>query len=61
MIDDVDQVVRYTTPLGQARFGRADIHAPIQCRRIESDDLRIEPGARATPTAVLPDAVGPVR
>ena len=60
-LDHVDQVVRDTAALGHRRLGGADVHPPVDRRRVHGDDLGIQPGASATPTAVLPEAVGPVR
>ncbi len=39
-IDDVDQVMRYALALYRARLGGADVHAPVNLRRIERDDLQ---------------------
>ena len=38
-IDDVDQVVRHRGALGRARLGGADVHAAVDQRRVDADDL----------------------
>ena len=38
-IDDVDQVVRHRGALARARLGGADVHAAIDERRVDADDL----------------------
>ena len=38
-LDQVDQVVRDRGPLGQRRLGGADVHAAIDQRRVDADDL----------------------
>ena len=38
-VDDVDQVVRHGGALGGARLGGADVHAAVDERRVDADDL----------------------
>jgi hypothetical protein len=46
-IDDVDQVVRNERALGRARLRGADVHAAIDQRRIDADDLDRQPRREA--------------
>jgi hypothetical protein len=36
----VDQVMRHGGPLGRRGFGRADVHAAVDQRRVDADDLQ---------------------
>ena len=38
-VDDVDQVVRHGRALGRARLRGADVHAAVDERRVDADDL----------------------
>jgi hypothetical protein len=38
-VDDVDQVVRHGSALGRARLRGADVHAAVDERRVDADDL----------------------
>ena len=40
--DDVDQVVRHALALGRARLGSANVHAAVDQRRVDADDLRAQ-------------------
>ena len=42
-------------------LGGADVHAAIDLRRIDADDLDRQPRASSSAIALLPDAVGPIR
>jgi hypothetical protein len=39
VIRDVDQVVRHLRQFGGAGFGRANVHAAVDQRRVHADDL----------------------
>ena len=41
-IDQIDQVMRHGSQLGRGRFGSADVHAAIDQRRVDADDLDLE-------------------
>ena len=42
-IENVDEMMGNTRPFLQARFGRADVHAPVEGHRIEGHDFGIQP------------------
>jgi hypothetical protein len=42
-IDDVEQMVRHAGKRCRVRLRRADVHAPINLRRVHADDLPVEP------------------
>ncbi len=60
-VQHIDQVMRHSPTLGQRGFGSPDVHTAIESHRVKRDDLGIQPCASMTPTAVFPEAVGPVR
>ena len=41
-LDQIDQVMRHRSQLGDAWLGGADVHAAIDQRRVDADDLEIE-------------------
>jgi hypothetical protein len=42
-IADIDEMVGYAFANRSGRFGGADVHAPIDQRRIDADDLERQP------------------
>jgi hypothetical protein len=47
--------------LVQRRLGGPDFHAAVDLRRVDRDDLAVELRASVMASALLPDAVGPIR
>jgi hypothetical protein len=60
-IADVDQVVRHAASCSARRLGGADVHAAVDQRRVDADDLGIQRLRDRQRGAVLPAAVGPAR
>ena len=42
-IEDVDQMMRHARALGRGRLGGPDVHAAVDLRRVDGDDLDREP------------------
>ena len=41
-IDNIDHVMSDTSPLDDARFSRADIHAPVDLHRVDRQDFGVD-------------------